>query len=210
MANLPPTKSNLIATKRSRELAETGFDLMDKKRNLLVRELVALIDQAKDIQDRTENTFSAAYAALSRAAISMGGHDRLRLLAHYAIEKDEGIGLKYRSVMGVELPAVTSGEIRMDTLPYGLLATTSVLDDAYVKFRKAKQLIMDLAETENAIFRLAYAIKKTQKRANALKNIVIPNLDATAQQIIDDLEEKEREEFVRLKVIKAQQRSREE
>jgi len=105
---------------------------------------------------------------------------------------------------------VTSGEIRMDTLPYGLLATTSVLDDAYVKFRKAKQLIMDLAETENAIFRLAYAIKKTQKRANALKNIVIPNLDATAQQIIDDLEEKEREEFVRLKVIKAQQRSREE
>jgi H(+)-transporting ATP synthase, vacuolar type, subunit D len=131
-------------------------------------------------------------------------------VAHYAIEKDEGIGLKYRSVMGVELPAVTSGEIRMDTLPYGLLATTSALDDAYVKFRKAKQLIMDLAETENAIFRLAYAIKKTQKRANALKNIVIPNLDATAQRIIDDLEEKEREEFVRLKVIKAQQRSREE
>ena len=55
---------------------------------------------------------------------------------------------------------------------------------------------------ETSIYRLAQAIKKAQKRANALENIVIPGLDETIRFITDALEEKEREEFARLKVIK--------
>ena len=61
-----------------------------------------------------------------------------------------------------------------------------------------------MAEVEISIYRLAQAIKKAQKRANALKNIVIPDLDNTIRFITEALEEKEREEFVRLKVIKRQ------
>ena len=63
---------------------------------------------------------------------------------------------------------------------------------------------MELAEVEGSVYRLAVAIKKTQKRANALNNIMIPKFTATIKFITEALEEKEREEFSRLKVIKSQ------
>ncbi|MEE1492914.1 MAG: V-type ATP synthase subunit D, partial [Massilioclostridium sp.] len=73
---------------------------------------------------------------------------------------------------------------------------------AYICFEKAKQFTVVLAEVENSVYRLANAIKKTQRRANALKNIIIPQFEDTVKFITDALEEKEREEFSRLKVIK--------
>ena len=79
-----------------------------------------------------------------------------------------------------------------------------MLDDAYSKFNEVKRLTAELAEVENSVYRLADAIKKTQKRANALKNIMIPRFEETVKFITDALEEKEREEFSRLKVIKKQ------
>ena len=199
MPNVLPTKGNLLAMKRSRELARTGFDLMDRKRNILVRELMALIEQAADIQSRMEQTFSEAYAALEDATISLGSCSSLA----EGVKIDQSLALQYRSVMGVEIPILSADTSNKHVLPYGLVETTSELDDAYAKFSRAKRLLRDLAETENTIFRLAYTIKKTQKRANALQNVVLPDLDETIKLITDSLEEKEREEFVRLKVIKA-------
>ena len=91
---------------------------------------------------------------------------------------------------------------------FGFLGTTSALDEAYKKFIKVRQLTLEMAELENSIYRLAYFIKKAQKRANALHNIVIPGLDEDIARIGEELEEKEREEFVRLKVIKAQKKTK--
>ena len=199
MANLPPTKGNLIAVKRSRELAETGFDLMDKKRNILIHELMTLIDSAAELQNRIDQTFTEAYHAMRLASISMGGFEAVAA----AMPIDSSVRVRYRSVMGVELPTVTATHADTSVLPYGFMGTTSALDDAYKKFIKVKELTLELAELENGIYRLAYYIKKAQKRANALHNIVIPNLDSDVVRIGEALEEKEREEFVRLKVIKA-------
>ncbi len=201
MANLPPTKGNLIAAKRSRVLAENGFDLMDKKRNILIHEMMTMIDKATELQARIEMTFTEAYHALYLANISMGGAEDIAT----AIPVDKSVRVRYRSVMGVELPTVTSTPTDTSVMPYGFLGTTSALDDAYKKFAKVKELTVELAELENSIYRLAYYIKKAQKRANALHNIVIPGLEADIVRISDSLEEKDREEFVRLKVIKAQQ-----
>ena len=202
MATVLPTKGNLLAEKRSREIAVTGYELMDRKRNILIRELMALIDQAKDIRQRAAIMFPAAYAALRAANIAQGGCEDIAM----AIETDSGINLRYRSVMGVEIPLISSDEKIPEKIPYGVVSTTAALDDAFIKFRKAKNLIRDLAETENAVYRLAYAVRKTQKRANALKNIIIPRLNRSIAVISESLEEKEREEFVRLKVIKTRSR----
>ena len=199
MAKLAPTKGNLIAVKRSRTLAENGFGLMDKKRNILIREMMSLIDRAAELQSRIEATFNEAYLAIRLANISMGGAEEIAT----AIPTDDTIRVRYRSVMGVEIPTVSSTSTDTNTLPYGFLGTTSALDDAYKKFTKVKELTLEMAELENSIYRLAYSIKKAQKRANALHNIVIPGLDADIARISEELEEKEREEFVRLKVIKA-------
>lgn len=198
MASVIPTKGNLISIKRSRELAVTGYELMDKKRNILVREIMGLIEKAELLQSQINAVFSEAYSALQLANITLGKCDRIA----EAVPVDKGVSLRYRSVMGVEIPSVISEE-KPPGLIYGFLDTNSALDDAYIKFSRAKDFIRELAETENAIYRLAYSIKKTQKRANALRNIVIPNFDGDIKFITDALEEKEREEFARLKVVKA-------
>ena len=160
---------------------------------------MALIDDARELQERIDATFAEAYASMRIAMIAMGGSAQL---AAESVPVDDGFTLRSRSVMGVELPYVSVKSEEPKGPPYGLSLTSGELDDAYFKFREVRDLIRDLAETENSIYRLAYAIKKAQKRANALKNIVIPGLDAEIFRITDALEEKEREEFVRLKVVK--------
>ena len=103
--------------------------------------------------------------------------------------------------MGVEVPTVIY-EPTEAVIEYGLEDTNSRVDEAYLQFQKVKELTMILAEVDNSVYRLANAIRKTQKRANALKNIVIPNFEYTVKFISEALEEVEREEFSRQKVIK--------
>ena len=202
MAQTAPTKDNLNAAKRSRALADNGYELMDRKRNILIREIMELMDEAEDLQERIDSTFSEAYASMRLAEISMGGSAQS---GANAVPIDDSFSIRFRSVMGVELPVVSAEPEEPSGPPYGLAFTSSDLDDAYFKFAEVKELIRELAETENCIYRLAYAIKKAQKRANALQNIVIPGLDSEIARISDALEEKEREEFVRLKVVKARE-----
>lgn len=200
MANqVVPTKGNLLATKKSLELSRTGFELLDRKRNILIREMMALIDRANAIQGKIDQTYEDAYTALQRANITLGICGELS----QTVPLDDGLNVAYRSVMGVEIPMVslTPREI---PIPFGLNTTNIMLDDAYSKFNEVKRLTAELAEVENSVYRLADAIKKTQKRANALKNIMIPRFEETVKFITDALEEKEREEFSRLKVIKKQ------
>ena len=202
MAQTAPTKGNLNAAKRSRALADNGYELMDRKRNILIREIMELMDEAEDLQERIDSTFSEAYASMRLAEISMGGSAES---GANVVPIDDSFSIRFRSVMGVELPVVSAEPEEPSGPPYGLAFTSSDLDDAYFKFAEVKELIRELAETENCIYRLAYAIKKAQKRANALQNIVIPGLDSEIARISDALEEKEREEFVRLKVVKARE-----
>jgi V/A-type H+-transporting ATPase subunit D len=201
-----PTKGNLMTYKKSLSLARTGYELLDKKRNILVREMMTLIDKASEIQNKIDITYSRAYLALQRANITMGYIDEIAK----SVPVDDTLQLTYRSVMGVEIPIVTIDETdEENTLFYGLSSTNSAFDEAFVSFREVKRLTAHLAEIENSVYRLADAIKKTQKRANALKNIMIPKFEETVKFISDALEEKEREEFSRLKVIKAQKAKKE-
>lgn len=194
-----PTKGNLIATKKSLELAKTGFELMDRKRNILIRETMSMLDSAKDIQNKINNAYDSAYNALQFANITLGIIDELS----QTVPVENGIKIDYRSVMGVDIPTVSLDYSGRKML-YGFSYTNEKLDEAYRKFDEVKILTVKLCEIENSIYRLAQGIKKTQKRANALKNIIIPQFEATIKFISDSLEEKEREEFSRLKVIKSQ------
>jgi len=198
-----PTKSNLLNAKKSYSLAVLGHDLMDRKRNILVREMMNLIEQVKEIQAKIDDTYAQAYLALQKANITLG----IVQEASQAIPIDDGLSITTHSVMGVELPKVTLAQQPI-SLYYGLESTNSMLDDAYLKFVEVKKLTAKLAEVESNVFRLADAIKKSQKRTNALNNIIIPRLRSTIAYISSALEEKEREDFSRLKVIK--QRSNKE
>ncbi|MBE6708799.1 MAG: V-type ATP synthase subunit D [Ruminococcaceae bacterium] len=199
MAKIAPTKGNLLAEKKRLELARTGYELLDKKRNILIREMMQLIDTATDLHGRIDSTFGAAYSALQRANITGGVR---RDLAE-DVPFDDSLSIRYRSVMGVEIPIVECDKTMSAIPPYGLANSNSALDEAYLRFAEVKQLTAVMAEVENSVYRLADAIKKTQKRAKALKNIIIPQAEATICEISAVLEEKEREEFSRMKIIKS-------
>ena len=193
-----PTKGNLIKSKRQLKQAQLGYELMDRKRNILVREMVLLADEAKELRSTIDVTYAEAYKALEYANITLGVVSDLAR----AIPVENSLRLTVRSVMGVELPKLGADIRPADRPVYAINSTNSSFDYAYVCFNKAKEITVRLAEVENSIFRLANAIKKTQKRANALKNIMIPRFREQVSFITNALEEKEREEFSRQKVIK--------
>ena len=194
-----PTKGNLMLAKNSLMLARQGYDLMDKKRNILLKELMGLIDEAKDIQEEIDTTFTRAYACLQRANIQHG-ISKVEELA-YTVPIEDSIQIQTRSIMGTEIPLVQHQEKPME-LAYGFNNTSEALDIARERFERVKELTIKLSMVENSAYRLANSIKKTQKRANALKNITIPHYEELSRSISNALEEKEREEFTRLKVIK--------
>lgn len=199
MAAATPTKGNLMAAQRSRALARAGYELMDRKRNILVREMMTLLEDASAVQGEIDQVFHAAYAALARANMELGLCGRIA----EGVAPDDSLDIRWRSVMGVELPHIP-GQSPAPKPTYGFAYTNAAFDRAYIEFAKVKALVRRMAEIETSIYRLAEAIKKAQKRANALKNVVIPGLEDTIRSITEALEEKEREEFVRLKVIKRQ------
>lgn len=194
-----PTKGNLIAAKNSLQLARQGYELMDKKRNILIRELMELIGQASEIQSMIDQTFRTAYAALQKANIELG-------ISHveeisYSVPVERSIRIKTRSIMGTEIPLAEYDRVPVAPT-YSFYSTKQSLDEARIAFDQVKDLTIKLSTVENSAYRLASSISKTQKRANALKNITIPMYEALTKTIADALEEKEREEFTRLKVIK--------
>lgn len=195
-----PTKGNLMLAKNSLTLAHQGYDLMDKKRNILLKELMSLIDEAKDIQNEIDITFTKAYACLQRANIEQG-ISKVQEIA-FTVPIEESIRIQARSIMGTEIPHVKYDE-KQNNLTYSFGNTHESIDMAREAFRQVKELTIKLAEVENSAYRLANNIKKTQKRANALKNITIPMYESLVKNINNALEEKEREEFTRLKVIKS-------
>lgn len=194
------TKGNLIQRKKALALASNGYELMDRKRNILIGEMMRLVDEVKKLRDEISDAYGTGYFLLQQANISSGVISRIAS----EVPVERGIQLTYRSVMGVEIPDVLYTPKKEYDLVYGLEESNSLIDDAYVQFQKIKDLTMVLAEIDNSVSRLATAISKTQKRANALKNVVIPRYQSEIKMISDSLDEKEREEFSRMKVIKAQ------
>lgn len=194
-----PTKGNLLNIQKSLALAQLGYELLDKKRNILIRELMQMVDTAKELRESIGVTYIEAYSALQMANITHGVVENIA----EGMPVENTVSVSYRSVMGCELPKL-SVEKKKLSLDYGFMNTDSNVDKAYISFVKVKEMTVTLAEVENSIYRLTNSIRKTQTRANALQNIVIPKYQSTVKYISGSLDEKEREEFSRMKVIKAQ------
>lgn len=197
--NIAPTKSNLMGAQASLEFSQKGFELLDKKRNVLIREMMGLISRAKDIQERINSTFTEAYEALQVANMTEG-ISTVEGISE-TIDEVEDYEVLLRSVMGVEIPTIKFSRKKFEPT-YSFYRTNNALDIAVIKFQEVKYLIYELAEVENSVYRLAMEVKKTQKRTNALQNIQIPKFKEIVKYIQEVLEEKEREDFFRLKMVK--------
>lgn len=197
--NIFATKAGLMKAEGLLEFSLKGFELLDKKRNVLTSEMMGLLDRAKDIQVRAFDSLRRAYNALQVVNISMGVYNVEEIAGSIPAEDD--VEVLISGVMGVEIPSVRYSKDKPKT-SYGFFRTNPALDIAAASFIEAKHLIYELAEVQNSVYRLAAEVKKTRKRANALEKVLIPRYKRQVKTIRDILEEKEREDFYRLKVIR--------
>jgi len=197
--NIAPTKANLLSAQATLEFSKKGYELLDKKRNVLIRELMSIMKRAEELQEKINTIFEEAYEALKIANITLGVNQVYEVAC--SIPLMEEFDILYKSVMGVEIPKIIYEKKPLEHY-YSFYHTNTALDIAVTRFYEVKYLLLELAEIEDSIYKLAVEIKKTQKRANALKNIQIPKYEKIVKFISEVLEEKEREDFFRLKTLK--------
>ena len=194
-----PTKNNLLKIKANLKLSKQGHELLEKKKFILTVEKNKYIKQQKKLKEEINKLFEEGYTDLNNASIDIGIDELINISD--GIKTEKSIDIKYKSIMGVEIPSIVY-DIQDLELSYGLYSTTISVDETILKFIQIKRAIIQLAEIDNILFRLNKSIQKVQKRSNALNDIIIPNNEKIAKQIEDILEEREREEFTRLKVMK--------
>ncbi len=193
------TKANLIRAKDRLGFLESGFDLLDRKRQVLLRELMSRVQRAKAVQKEMGTAFEQVYKSLKIATITMGSA-RLQDIAT-TMPKEPPYRITYRSIMGVMVADIHYDKTSQG-LSYGFSDTDATFDDTMAKLNHIRHLIYELAIVENAVYGLAMEIKKTKKRTNALRIVQIPKYVAMISEMEQVLEEKEREEFFRLKRVK--------
>lgn len=203
LENIRPTRMELIRLKRRVKLAEKGRDLLKEKRDALVVEFFDAMRLVRDARDSANRALQRAHSALSLCYARLGAQET-RQVATY-VGGDPGVSLESRNVMGVVVPSIKAGDVRRGSLErgYTLSGTSVALDRAAGAFEEALAAIIDLSAAEERVRRVAIELEKTKRRVSALDNIVVPRMEGTIRMIEEKLEELERENFSRLKKVKA-------
>jgi V/A-type H+-transporting ATPase subunit D len=197
--NCAPTKTNLLRLKNDLKFAQQGYELLDQKRNILIIELMALVDQAADFQNRLESMLAKAYKALQETIFDMGKLKVQYLIGAVHIDADIKIGS--RKIMGVSIPVIET-EFQEYAPYYSPMGTSFWIDSSLYYFKEALSLLGRLSELKVSVLRLANEVKKTIRKVNALERIAIPDLKETVHYIEGRLEENERDMFVLMKMVK--------
>lgn len=194
-----PTKNNLIKLKAFIKQSKEGRSLLEQKKLILKNELDKYKRKEIELKKNGNKIVEDAYNALNLANVDIGIDEILDIST--GVKIDSNIDIRYISIMGVEIPSIVYEEPNIK-INYGLYNTTSAVDEAITKFIELKKYLIELAQIENIIYRLNNDIEKVQRRTNALSEIIIPRDEQIAKNIQNILEEAEREEFARLKVMK--------
>lgn len=198
-SNYLPTKTNLMKLQESLRITKQGHELLERKRMILTKELEKYVKQGEIVRKNVQDLMEEGKALIRNANIDLG-LDNLTNISN-GVKIDDYIDIKNITLMGTEIPsAVHKKEVVKRN--YGFYNTSSSVDEAIWKFNEIQEKLIELAILENTIFRLNRSIEKVRTRANALQNIIIPENEVNLRDISDKIDEREREEFARLKVVK--------
>lgn len=197
--NIPPTRSNLIRVKQDLQFAREGYEILNRKREVLTSELIRVAHDAEELQQKVWKLLATAYLALDKAQLREG-REHVEWAA-LAVSKSVDVQLKYRHIMGVPIPVVDAHNSIRDLL-YSPGDTTATLDEASETFIEVLKFIPELSMLTSTVWRLANELRKTQRRVNALQYIFIPQYEETVIFIQSSIEEREREDTFRLKLLK--------
>ena len=203
LLNVKPTRMELLNLKRRIKLAKKGHKLLKDKQDALVMEFFTIYDEALSLREELGMKMAEAFAALQAAEIDVGTL-RLREIG-LSVKPNREVEIRRRNVMGVPVPLIEAESFRRSTNErgYALVSSSAKVDLAAEKFEEVLDLAVRLAEVEETLKRLAKEIEVTKRRVNALEYIIIPRMEATVKFIKQRLDEMERENFFRLKRVKA-------
>lgn len=196
------TRIELIETRKQIVLAEMGHKLLKQKQDVLIMEFFKILHKAKDLRSELNAKMSQAFQGLAMAEAYHGVFELENIAL--SIKKAPGVEVKGKNVMGVKIPEIKGAAVQKTLLTrgYSLLGSSAKVDEASSGFEHALDMVIKLAETENALKRLIQEIEKTKRRVNALEYILIPGLRGKAKTIQMRLDEIERDQFIALKMIK--------
>ncbi|MCH6586660.1 MAG: V-type ATP synthase subunit D [Thaumarchaeota archaeon] len=204
--NVSATKIELLKFKKSSQVATMVQKILDDKRKVLLRNIEEMIEKASKTRGGIWDPLQDIYKSVNEAYLSLGTGtvDSVAESTPAVMQVDVHV----RRVVDVKIPALTVTEKDTKSMPYGFADTNSSIDRAAKQIKELLPQICKAAEYENSIFSLAKALEKTQKLLNALENVIIPQYQHNIRFIAQALEEKEREEFAKLKKVKAKMESR--
>jgi len=201
--DVKPTRSELIELKRKIKLSESGHKLLKMKRDGLILEFFEILKKAKTVRAELDEQFIVSQEKINIAK-SVEGIVTVKSTA-FSFKDTPGLEVESKNVMGVVVPKIESSSIMKDINErgYGIIGTSSRIDEAAEAYENLVDKIILAAETETTIKKLLDDIEKTKRRVNALEFKVIPELSEARDFIILRLDEMERENTFRLKRIKA-------
>lgn len=202
MRNLSTTRAELLVHKEQIALARQGRDLLEQKRTVLLREFKRAVDTVLHDSEFLQQTARQAVMALGRAE-AMAGTEAVRSAA-MAARSDLSLRISTVNVMGVRIPHIEQRIVSRSLLDrgYAITGTSVSVDEAAAAFETEVESILRLTESELRLARLSREIQRTSRRLNALEHHLIPRLEAEQKQIQMALDERERSDHFRMKLIK--------
>lgn len=197
--NIAPTKSNLLAMKEQLAVSTNGYELLEEKREILVRELMHMVEQVKVLEKDIEKVTSQAYPALKRM-LMMDGADQIERISH-AVHYDFEMTEKKVTVGGMSFSSIDVSLPKKE-LFYSFNGTYANTDAVINRFFELLSLLTQMASIRTIVWRLAEEVRKTQRRVNALDKMIIPQTQETKAYIESVLEERERDNTFVLKALK--------
>jgi V/A-type H+-transporting ATPase subunit D len=203
LRDIKPTRSELINLKRRIALSERGYKILKMKRDGLIIEFFKVLATAKDTQSGLQKKYERAIQMMAFANTVEGAIGVKS--AAFSVQEVPDITLASKNIMGVVVPEIESSKVKKSLVDrgYGLLGTTSAIDEAASSYEDLVDAIIESAEIETTMKKLLDEIESTKRRVNALEFKVIPELTEARDFIKMRLDEMEREELFRLKKIKA-------
>jgi len=200
--DVKPTRKNLMAIEDRIELSERGHDTLEKKRDGLIMEFMDILDQAQDVRADMEANYEHAQRTINMAR-AMEGDVAVRGAAA-ALHEHPEITTESKNIMGVVVPQIESTRVKktLDQRGYGVLGTSSRIDEVAESYEELLESIILAAEVETAMKKMLNEIETTKRRVNALEFKLLPDLYDNQEYIEQKLEEQEREEIFRMKKIK--------
>ena len=202
MQKVSTTRMELLAKKAQIALAQQGRELLEEKRTALMCEFLRVADRVMAGSDALQQSAAEARWALARAE-GVAGREAVRSAA-MATRGELALEVRAANVMGVRVPVIEQKRVARSALGrgYSITGTSVTIDEAAAAFEAEVDSVIQLAESELRLTRLAAEIQRTSRRVNALEHVLIPRLSAERNYIQMALDERERADHFRLKRVK--------